>query len=161
MKLRIPFLFRLMLSCLVVCAMAVPALAAEIQCSALEPCALSPEDFLTSPTPGSGIYLCEVPDASVGVLRCGERVLHTGDVLTADMLSRVVFQSAEACDSVACVSYYTIWDDKLSDESVLTIRLRSGENHPPRASDVHLETYKNLERSGRLEAEDPDGERLT
>ena len=93
MKLRIPFLFRLMLSCLVVCAMAVPALAAEIQCSALEPCALGPEDFLTSPTPGSGIYLCEVPDASVGVLRCGERVLHTGDVLTADMLSRVVFQA--------------------------------------------------------------------
>ena len=161
MKLRIPFLFHLMLSCLVVCAMAIPALAAEIQCSALEPCALGPEDFLTSPTPGSGIYLCEVPDASVGVLRCGERVLHTGDVLTADMLSRVVFQSAEACDSVACVSYYTIWDDKLSDESVLTIRLRSGENHPPRASDVHLETYKNLERSGKFDASDPDGERLT
>ena len=161
MKLRISFLSRLALSCLIVCVMAVPALAAEVQCVGLEPCALGAEDFLTAPTAGSGIYLCEVPDPSLGELRCGARVLHTGDVLTADMLSDVVFQSADARDAVACVSYYTIWDDKLSDESVLTIRLRSGENHPPRASDVHLETYKNLERSGSFDAEDPDGERMT
>lgn len=161
MKLRTHFSLRLAMICLAVGALALSAAAADVQCVGLEPCALGAEDFLTSPTPGSGIYLCEVPDAAVGRLMCGERVLKTGDVLSADMLSRVVFRSAEPQDAVACVSYYTIWDDKLSDESVLTIRLRSGENHPPRASDLHLETYKNLERSGRLEAEDPDGDRLT
>ncbi len=161
MKLRTQFPLRLALLCLIVGVLASAAAASDVQCIGLEPCALGAEDFLTSPTPGSGIYLCEVPDASVGQLRCGSRVLKTGDVLSADMLSGVVFQSTEPRDAVACVSYYTIWDDKLSAESVLTIRLRSGENHPPRAGDVQLETYKNLERSGKLDAEDPDGDRLT
>ncbi len=161
MKLRIHCIQRLAVACAILCAMAVPAAAATVQCTGGESCALRAEDFLTSPTPGEGIYLCEVPDASVGQLRCGARVLKTGDVLSADMLSSVVFQPADARDAVTCVSYYTIWDEGLSDESVLTIRLRSGENHPPEARDVSLETYKNLERAGTFDAEDPDGGKLT
>ena len=161
MKLQTHFLFRLALTCLIAGILTGAALAADVQCTGLEPCALEAEDFWASASPGSGVYLCEVPDASLGELRCGARALKTGDVLSADMLSSVEFRPAEARDAVACVSYYTIWDDQLSDESVLTIRLRSGENHPPEARDVSLETYKNLERGGRLDASDPDGGKLT
>lgn len=161
MKLQKHLLLHLALAGLAVCALMAPAGAANLESVGGAPCALRAEDFLTSPTPGSGIYLCEVPDASVGTLRCGARALSTGDVLSADALSSVVFEPADSRDAVACVSYYTIWDDKLSDESVLTIRLRSGENHPPVAKDVQLETYKNLEKSGSLDASDPDGDSLT
>ena len=161
MKPNTHFLLRAALACLIACVLCAGALAADVQCTGLEPCALGAEDFWASSAPGTGVYLCEVPDPSVGELRCGARVLKTGDVLSADALETVTFRSAEARDAVACVSYYTIWDDKLSDEAVLTIRLRSGENHPPEARDVSLETYKNLERAGKFDADDPDGERLT
>lgn len=116
---------------------------------------------MQTPTPGNGIYLCEVPDASIGTLYYGSRALKTGDVLSADALSSIVFSPVEACDATACVSYYTIWDDSLSEESVLTIQLRSGENQPPVAKDVTLETYKNLEKTGTFDASDPDGDTLT
>ena len=161
MKLQTHFLIRLAAVCLLAAVLTGGTLAADVRCTGLEPCALAAEDFWASSSPGSGVYLCEVPDASLGELCCGRRALKTGDVLSADMLSSVEFRPAEARDAVACVSYCTIWDDKLSDESVLTIRLRSGENHPPEARDVSLETYRNLERSGRLDATDPDGGSLT
>ncbi len=119
------------------------------------------EDFMTSSVPGSGVYLCEVPEQDVGTLRFGGRTLHTGDILPTDALSSVVFHPARAVDAVTCLSYYTIWDDKLSDETVLTIQLRSGKNQCPIAKDGNLETYRNLPKSGTFDASDPDGDTLT
>ncbi len=119
------------------------------------------EDFMTSSIPGSGVYLCEVPAEDIGSLRYGERTLQTGDILPTDALSSVVFHPAEATDALTCLSYYTIYDDKLSDETVMTIALRSGKNQTPIAKDGTLETYKNLPKSGIFDASDPDGDTLT
>ncbi len=153
--------YKLLFPCLMLALLFVPVQAATVESVGGETYCFQTEDFMTSPTPGNGIYLCEVPDASVGTLYYGGRALRTGDVLPTDALRSVEFRPVQACDALACVSYYTIWDDKLSDESILTIRLRSGENQPPVAKDVSLETYKNLEKSGAFDASDPDGDELT
>ena len=152
---------RLVLLCALLAMLVFPAQATTVESVGGEAYCFAPEDFMTSPTQGSGIYLCEVPDASIGSLHYGSRVLKTGDVLPTDALSSVVFTPAKACDAQACLSYYTIWEDKLSEESVLTISLRSGENQPPVAKDMTMETYKNLEKSMAFDCADPDGDALT
>ena len=160
MKYPYKHLSRLMIVCLMLTVLLIPAAAATVESVGGEAYCFSSEDFMQTPTPGNGIYLCEVPDASIGTLYYGSRALKTGDVLSADALSSIVFSPVEACDATACVSYYTIWDDSLSEESVLTIQLRSGENQVPEAKDVSLETYKNLEKAGNFDARDPDGDKL-
>lgn len=155
---RLPQLF---ITCLMLALLFVPAQAATVESVGGEAYCFRTEDFMTSPTIGNGIYLCEVPDASIGTLYYGSRTLKTGDVLPTDALSSIVFSPVQSCDAMACISYYTIWDDALSDESVLTIRLRTGENQAPVAKDGTLETYKNLEKSGSFDASDPDGDTLT
>lgn len=163
MKTPFPYkhLSRLFIICLVLAAFLIPAGAATVESVGGEAYCFAAEDFMTSPTPGNGIYLCEVPDESIGTLYYGNRALKTGDVLSADALASVVFSPAQAVDATACVSYYTIWDDSLSEESVLTIQLRSGENQTPEAKDVTVETYKNLEKTASFDASDPDGDSLT
>lgn len=161
MKYPYKHLSRLLIACLMLALLLVPAAAATVESVGGEAYCFQSEDFMQSPTPGNGIYLCEVPDASIGTLYYGSRALKTGDVLSADALSSIVFSPVQACDATACVSYYTIWDDCLSDESVLTIQLRSGENQAPVAKDSNLETYKNLEKTGTFDASDPDGDNLT
>ncbi len=154
-------LARVLLTCLLLSLLLLPAQASTVETVGGEAYCFRTEDFMTSPTLGNGIYLCEVPDASLGTLHYGSRTLKTGDVLPTDALSALVFSPAQPQDAVACISYYTIWDDKLSEESVLTIQLRSGENQAPSAQDISLETYKNLEKTGTFDATDPDGEELT
>ena len=81
------------------------------------------------------------------------RALHAPDEIVGDIDGREVSwdeyyywiaeMGSQAQNYIYTMAMYgqsLDWDDKLSDESVLTIRLRSGENHPPRASDLHLET---------------------
>ena len=145
--------------CAALCIPAIPASAAE-SVGGAEYC-FRAEDFLTSPSPASGVYLRGVPDETLGTLRLGARALRSGDVLPADALDSVVFVPARACDDQACVSYSPIWGDTLGEDAVLTVRLRSGENQAPIARDVKLETYRDLEKTGRFDAEDPDGEVLT
>lgn len=151
----------LLFVCVLTAMLLVGVQASEVESVGGEAYCFTAEDFMAPYAQGSGIYLCEVPDASIGTLHYGSRTLKTGDVLPTDALDSLVFSPARSCDTQACLSYYTIWDDKLSEESVLTIRLRSGENQPPEAKDLSLETYRNLEKSGALEATDPDGEALT
>ena len=159
MKLRIRSISFLVAACALLCTAALPVCAAESVAGA-EYC-FSTEDFLNAPSPADGVYLRAVPDEALGVLRLGARTLRSGDVLPAEALSSVVFSPAEACDAQACVSYSPIWGDKLGEDAVLTLRLRSGENQPPVARDMTLETYRDLEKAGRFDAEDPDGEVLT
>ena len=153
--------FRLFMLLALMAVLMLPARAATVECTGSEAYCFRAEDFMGDRSPGSGIYLCEVPDESVGTLRYGARALKTGDVLPAEALDCLVFSPTEARDTQACLSYYTIWDDHLSDESVLTIRLHSGENQAPTAKDVTMETYKNLEKSAAFDAADPDGDALT
>ena len=159
MKLRIHSILRLLAACALLCMAALPVCAAE-SVGGAEYC-FSTEDFLNAPSPADGVYLRSLPDETLGVLRLGSRTLRSGDVLPAEDLNSVVFSPAGACDARACVSYSPIWGDKLGEDAVLTVRLRSGENQPPVARDVRLETYRNLEKAGRLDAEDPEGGLLT
>ena len=140
-------------------ALCIPTFAAE-SVGGAEYC-FRTEDFLTSPSPADGVYLRSVPDEALGALRLGSRALRSGDVLPAEELDSVVFVPARACDDQACVSYSPIWGDTLGEDAVLTVRMRSGENQAPIARDVRLETYRDLEKAGRFDAEDPDGDSLS
>ncbi len=157
MKLR--FHSILLVLCALLCLPVLPVCAAE-SVGGAEYC-FSAEDFLNAPSPADGVYLRAVPDAALGTLRLGARALRSGDILPAEDLDSVVFSPAAACDELACVSYSPIWGDKLGEDAVLTLHLRSGENQPPTARDVKLETYRDLEKAGTLDAEDPEGEVLT
>ena len=159
MKLRIHSILRLLAACALLCMAALPVCAAE-SVGGAEYC-FRTEDFLNAPSPADGVYLRAVPDEALGALRLGARTLRSGDILPAEDLDAVVFSPAAACDAQACVSYSPIWGDTLGEDAVLTVRLRSGKNQPPVARDVQLETYRDLEKAGILDAEDPDGEVLT
>ena len=159
MKLRTHSTARMIALCAAVCILALPVCAAE-SVGGAEYC-FSTEDFLNAPSPADGVYLRSVPDEALGTLRLGARTLRSGDVLPAEDLDAVVFSPASACDARACISYSPIWGDRLGEDAVLTLRLRSGENQPPVARDVHLETYRDLEKAGTFDAEDPDGDSLT
>ena len=159
MKLRNHSITRLLALSAALCVLALPVCAAE-SVGGAEYC-FSTEDFLNQPSPADGVYLRAVPEESLGTLRLGARTLRCGDVLPAEDLSSVVFSPAGACDDVACISYCPIWGDTLGEDATLTLRLRSGENHPPVAKDVTLETYRDLGKNGRFDAEDPDGDALT
>ena len=150
---------RLLALCALLCVPVLPVCAAE-SAGGAEYC-FRTEDFLNAPSPADGIYLHAVPDQRLGDLHLGARTLRSGDVLPAEALSSVVFSPTGACDAPARISYSAIWGDTLGEEAELTIRLRSDENQPPVARDVQLETYRDLEKTGRFDAEDPDGDELT
>ena len=159
MKLRNQIIARLLALAAALCLPVLPVCAAE-SVGGAEYC-FTTEDFLSQPSPASGVYLRAVPEEALGTLRLGDRTLRCGDVLPAEDLDNVVFSPAGACDAMACVGYCPIWGDTLGEDAELTIRLRSGENHPPVAKGVTLETYRDLEKGGCFDAGDPDGDALT
>ena len=64
-------------------------------------------------------------------------------------------------DDVAQVSYLPIYESEVAPETSMTIGIRGKENKAPTAEDSALETYKNLENTGKLKVSDPEGEQLT
>lgn len=107
-----------------------------------------------------GICITELPGGGDTLL--GSRVLRKGDILTAEQLSQMTFcpGSTEA-DASARLSYLPVFGGHVSEEAVLTLSIRGKEDKAPVAQDMALETYKNLECTGKLKVSDPEGQTVT
>ena len=155
-------MFRKRIFCLLaaVCCLsglAVRASAAEVDYGSVY--CFSPEDF-SGEEAIAGICLTDLPDS--GTVMLGTRVLCEGDVLTADQVAQMTFCPAlTESDSTAEVGYLPIYDSHVADSAAMTISIRGKEDKAPVAEDSALETYKNLEITGKLKVTDPEGQTMT
>jgi len=150
-------MFRTRIICLLLAlgCMAMPVSAAEVDCDSVY--CFTPEDFGPEL---SGICITEVPEN--GAMLLDARVLHPGDILTADQIARMTFAPARSeADTAAQVGYLPIFDTHVDSPAVMTIGIRGKEDKAPVAEDSAAETYKNLEITGKLKVSDPEGQRMT
>ncbi len=142
--------------CLVGCVGA--ASAAEVDCDSTY--CFTQEDF--SENQLAGICITGLPDAQTGTVMLGSRVLRSGDILTADQISQMTFVPVQTeTDQEAVVTYLPIYENRVEKATEMTISIKGKVDQAPVAEDQALETYKNLENSAKLKANDPEGKGLT
>ena len=134
-----------------------PALAAEVDCDSIY--CFTGADFEEEVV---GICVTALPDPAAGTVMLGSRVIRPGDILTADQLTMMTFSPLwTEEDRDAVVTYLPIYETKVDREAAMTIAIHGRQDKAPVAEDSALETYKNLENSGKLKACDPEGQPLT
>ncbi len=134
------------------------ATAAELEAVCGTDYRFSPADF--SDVALTGVFVTDIPDQSVGLLRCGDRLVRPGDAFCADALSTLRFTPAGDRRAEAVIGYLPVAEDGVGAAQVLKLQIASSKNEPPAAKDAALQTYKNIPNSGTLEATDPEGEAL-
>ena len=141
-------------------ATSVPAMAAEVDCDSVY--CFSGEDFSGEEEQMTGICLTELPEASLGTLKLGPRVLRAGDILTHEQANRMTFcpLSIEE-DAEAAFQYLPIYENRVESAAVMTISIRGKEDKAPVAMDCAVETYKNLPNTQPLKVHDPEGQKMT
>lgn len=118
----------------------------------------SPEDFSSDEL--AGICITGISDHR-GTLLLGDRILRPGDVLTVRQVECMTFSSPQLWeDSAVEVSYLPIYENRVENETTMTLSLRGKENKAPIAEDFAAETYKNLPLEGSLKVTDPEGEAM-
>ena len=134
-----------------------PALAAEVDCDSIY--CFTGADFEEEVV---GICVTALPDPAAGTVMLGSRVIRPGDILTADQLTMMTFSPLwTEEDRDAVVTYLPIYENRVDREAAMTIAIHGRQDKAPVAEDSALETYKNLENSGKLKACDPEGQPLT
>lgn len=118
-------------------------------------------DFSQTGSLPDGVLLTTVPASTVGAVRLGSRILRAGDVIPASLFPELRLTPADRPSSDATVVYRPILSGHLAQPTELKIPLLPRTDEAPKASDQELQTYRNMERSGTLTAEDPEGENLT
>lgn len=147
----------LALACLA--GLAVPTLAAEVDCDATY--CFTSQDFSQSEEPLTGICITDLPTNS-GTVLLGSRVLKPGDILTVQQISQMTFRPLETeTDTQAVMSYLPIYENRVEKSATMAISIRGKEDQAPVAQDGTLETYKNLPNNGKLQVTDPEGKPLT
>lgn len=137
----------------------IPAMALEVDCD--DTYCFRSDDFSQS-EPVMGICITKLPKADAGTVLLGTRVIRPGDILTAEQLSKLTFAPLLTQeDTVATVSYLPIYENRVSDETAMTISIRGKTDKAPVAEDSAMETYKNLPNTGKLKASDPEEKALT
>lgn len=135
------------------------AAAAEVECGNVY--CFCEADF-SGETAITGICITDVPDASLGTLLLGTRVVQAGDILTAGQAAQMTFSPVPTeTDKTATVGYLPIYDDCVAASAAMTIGIRGKENQAPIAEDSAMETYKNLSNTARLKASDPEGQAIS
>lgn len=120
------------------------------------------EDFAASQTELAGICITRLPEASMGTVMLGSRILRPGDVLTAQQIGQMRFVSnLSQQDNTATIGYLPVFSNGLAGEAVMTLSIRGRENQAPIAEDCAFETYKNLELTGQLKVREPEGQDMT
>ena len=149
----------LFLICAVMLGLVSSAVAAEVD-SDSEYC-FGVEDFDQSQTL-VGICITQLPDANLGTVMLGTRVLCSGDILTAEQVEQMTFQPLRTEeDRQATVTYLPIYENRVAPATTMTISIHGKADLAPVAEDAALETYKNLPNSGALPVSDPEGSSLT
>lgn len=109
-----------------------------------------------------GICITDLPESEVGTVMLGTRVLQPGDILTSEQVAQMTFSPLlTEEDSAAEVGYLAIYEDHVADSAVMSLAIRGKEDKAPVAEDSALETYKNLEVTGKLKVSDPEGQAMT
>ena len=145
---------------LILCLLAVPALAAETDADQVY--CFTPEDFGSAEDPLVGICITDLPESSTGTVWLNSRVVRPGDILTADQVSQLTFSPVRTeQDATAQVTYLPIYDGRVAPSATMTLSIRGKEDKAPVAQDMTLETYKNLPLEEALKCQDPEGEALT
>ncbi len=108
-----------------------------------------------------GIFVTAVPDSAIATVKLGNRIIRAGDVLSSEVLQtlRLIPNCTENC--TAAFSFLPIFGKTLADPATLTVKIQTGKNEAPKASNVEFETYKNIANDGALNAVDPEGGTLT
>ena len=108
----------------------------------------------------TGICVTAVPES--GAVLLGDRVIRSGDVLTADQAQALTYTHPQSPEDIeAVMGYLPIDDEGVGPQAQLVFSIRSKKNDPPTAGDVEMETYKNLPNEGLLAVSDPEGDTLT
>lgn len=140
--------------------LAVPAFAQEVDCDTAY--CFSTGDFGSGAEPITGICITGLPQSGTGTVMLGNRVLRSGDILTAEQVDRMTFHPLAAReDQQAQVTYLPIYEGRVEPAAVMTLSIRGKEDKAPVALDSALETYKNLSNDGILPASDPEEQTLT
>lgn len=139
------------LCCTAVC---LPVAAAEVESGSIycfSTADFSEEEDLT------GICITRLPDN--GEVLLGQRVLQPGDILTAGQVAQMTFSPAKTeTDLEARLEYLPVFSGHVEQSGVMTLSIRGKEDKEPIAEDSAVETYKNLEITGRLKVTDPEGQ---
>ena len=135
------------------------ALAAQVSCDDIY--CFQAGDF-SSDDRMEGICITGLPDSTLGTIMLGQRVLRTGDILTADQIAQMTFVPLQSeTDNAAQVTYLPIYPDRVEQASTVTITVMGKEDKSPVAVDSTIETYKNMSNEGALKVSDPEGQHLT
>jgi hypothetical protein len=107
-----------------------------------------------------GVCVTDVPDR--GTVLLGDRVIRSGDVLTAEQFARLTCRAgASEADARMVMAYLPIRKDGVGQEAELVISIPGQKNGAPTAANSKMETYKNLPNEGLLDVSDPEGDALT
>lgn len=135
------------------------ALAAEVDCDATY--CFTPQDFSVD-EPIVGICITGLPSPETGTVMLGNRVLRSGDILTAEQVAQMTFSPLRTQEDLsATVTYLPIYENSVAASATMTIAIRGKEDKAPVAEDLAIETYKNLPNEGKLKVSDPEGQKLT
>lgn len=122
----------------------------------------SEADFSDEKQKLTGICITDLPSGETGALMLGTRVVHEGDILTAEQVASMTFCTARSeSDGTVSVGYLPVYEDHVAPSATLTIAIRGRQDKAPVAQDSTAETYKNLELRGNLKVKDPEGEPMT
>lgn len=109
----------------------------------------------------TGVMITEVPDSAKGTVKLGDRIIRSGDFLTAQQVSNMIFYANSETNQDVQICYLPIYGNHVEQEAVVTVSIMKRENQAPVVADSTFETYKNLENKGTLNAKDPEGESMT
>ncbi len=110
----------------------------------------------------TGVCITGLPDSKAGTVMLGTRVVRPGDILSAGQLAGLTFLPLRTeTDQQVTVTYLPIYTNQVAPAATMTISIRGKEDKAPVAQDSALETYKNLPNEGRVDAMDPEGQKLT
>ena len=138
-------------------ALCLPVLAADVDCDSIY--CFTQEDFQAEVV---GICVTDLPDPAAGTVLLGARVVRPGDILTAGQLSSLTFSPLwTETDQDAAVTYLPIYENRVAEPATMTIAIHGKQDKAPVAEDSAMETYKNLENTGKLKVTDPEGQPLT
>jgi len=135
------------------------AAAAEVDCTDIY--CFSAADFSQDENL-KGICISSLPEAKIGTVMLGTRVLRPGDILTAEQVSQMTFCPLRTeTDRSAEVGYLPIYENSVAASAAMTIAVRGREDKAPVAEDLAAETYKNLPTTMKLKVSDPEGQPMT
>ena len=149
----------LLLAVMCVLSVGTAALAAEVDCDSVY--CFTSQDF-ADPDSLEGICVTGLPDPQTGTVLLGNRVIRTGDILTARQIEEMTFNPLRTEDDRdAVMTYLPIYENRVDKATTTVLAIRGKEDLAPAAQDSAIETYKNLPNEGILQAQDPEGEMLT